>query len=159
MKEALGCTVCCGDFTRASRRARRTPRWPSGTARMARRGGRRRDAAAALRRGWHGDAVHDGASRRHLGDPYLTAKLRSCTKATERRRRLRSGTAAALQRTAAKRRPRDWVAGVALGFRGSRGGVGRSRWGAPTRVLRPHARGGRLGVGSGPRPTLTRGQG
>jgi hypothetical protein len=43
--------------------------------------------AAELRRGRLGDAVHGAARKRHLGDPYLAAKLQSGTKEPGRWRR------------------------------------------------------------------------
>jgi hypothetical protein len=62
-KKALGCTNRCGDCTRTTASGRRTRRWAPGAMGTARRGGRRGGAAAEVRRGRAGDAVHTDANK------------------------------------------------------------------------------------------------
>jgi hypothetical protein len=108
----LGCTVCCGSFTKTSSTCVRTQQGHPVAAATTRSGARRTAAAAALRRRRHSDTMHCSASQRHHGVPYLTAKLRSCSNATGRRRR-RGPSTVVRTKTAARRGPRVWAA---LGF-------------------------------------------
>jgi hypothetical protein len=141
--------------TRMYSGAWRAPWCPPGAARVARRGGRREGAAAALWRGRHDDVVHRRPNKQHQEAPYLTAKLRSGTKESERRRR-RGSTQRHSTGRWRRGEPRVWWQMAALGLRSSAAQVGALNRGAASWPAGPRAWDANAESGSAPSATPAR---